>query len=106
VTLTPATVTLNVPAADGFSNAELPYDQTFTARVNLSPEGQNGQVTWSAPDSVVIVPVSAGVVRVSLKADAASGDVTLTATSMQEPSKKATASITVTRNSQLQFEIQ
>lgn len=107
VELEPTSVKLNVPAADGVTTAQLESSQQFVATVKLSPTGQNAQVNWTVSDAVnvKVTPIVSGRVTVSVEPGAPVGEVILTAAAKQDETKIATASILITRDSQLSFEI-
>lgn len=109
VVISPSEATLNVPAADSVTTASYATSQVFSATVFLEPTGQNSQVKWSISSGAKVATASAGDgglgYSVEVLADAATGSVVLTATSIKDPTKKATASIFITRNSQVELDI-
>lgn len=109
VVISPSSATLNVPAADSVTTASYATSQVFSATVFLEPSGQNSQVKWSISSGASVATASAGSgglgFSVEVLASAATGSLVLTATSIKDPTKKATASVFITRNSQVELDI-
>lgn len=106
VSINPSQATLNAPADDGVTTASFATSQVFTATVFLEPTGQNSQVRWSLSNGTGVATASAGLgFSVEVLPGAAEGSLVLTATSIQDPTRKATASIVITRNTQVSLDI-
>ncbi|MBI6545699.1 MAG: hypothetical protein HY692_02835 [Cyanobacteria bacterium NC_groundwater_1444_Ag_S-0.65um_54_12] len=105
VTLLPQQVTLNVPAAAAASSSwVLPTSQQFTAKVTFSDRlGGAVDVNWSSSDPNRVTMTSSGLA--STLSTAATGTIEIRATAKTDPSKFATASLTVTRDVETLLEI-
>lgn len=97
VRLDVATLSLNVPPAAGLVSAGLPSTASLNPRALLT-DGQLDPVgvDWQIQDPSRLTVDAAGVV--SLRADAAVGVTTVTAVSKRNPTLKAQAAITITRD--------
>lgn len=102
VTLDRTDLTLNALDAGGGADAGYVTSATIAATVHTTAPVDGG-VTWSSSDESRVT-VANGVVRTV--ADAQEGKVTITATAVDDPSKKATASVTVTIMGDLELEIE
>lgn len=105
VTVSPASLSLNAPAADGFAYASLPIGTILSAQVVLSnDEADPKGVTWSVSDPSRLMSDGHG--GLSIKPGAAPGAVVVTATTVTDPTKKAHAFIQVTNDGVLDLTVQ
>lgn len=103
VTVTPESVTLNAPAADGQALAGFATAGTFTARVILSDGSVDERgVTWRVSHPGAL-GVSGGVVAVQPGAEA--GSYVVTAESVADPAVVATALLQVTTDGLLRLSL-
>lgn len=93
--LEPATLSLNAPASDGTTPAELPHSATFSARVILTNGQDDPQgVSWSTTDpDLLSVNASGGV---SVKPVSSRRSIVLTATAVRDNTQKAHAYVDIT----------
>ncbi len=102
VTLNKSALTLNALPETGEPDSGYLTSETLTATVQMSGPF-DGRVEWSSSDPSRVT-VSNGLVKTV--AGASEGTVVITATSVDDPSKKATASVTVTVLGDLELEIE
>lgn len=93
ITLNKSTLTLNARPATGSVSPGYVVEEQLTATV-LASNNAIHSVTW-ASSNTSLVTVTDGLV--STVVDAPEGTATITATSVDDSTKKATASVTVTR---------
>lgn len=99
VIVSPGQATINLPAVDAAQEAGLPTRVQLSALVRSSNQTVTTSVTWSAASELVSVS-SQGLVTAR-----ATGTVVVTATSIQDPSKRGSAVITVEDNGSLDLVI-
>lgn len=93
VALNTSTLTLNAKPESGLPDPGYTTNAVLTATVTTSGPVDD-RVTWSSSDTSRVTVDAAG--RVETVSGAPEGAVTITAASIFDPSKKATASVTVT----------
>lgn len=104
VALQPPAVSLNAPPANQASaSLEFNSNRQFAATVSFLDRGPGGNadVMWESSDTSRVVVSESGLAMV--KTDAATGTVVIKAIAKRDTSKAATASITVTRNTEVEL---
>ncbi len=105
VTIVPQSRTLKVPPANPASaSANLASSYTLKATVNLLGGGSNARVDWTSADPGKVAISSTGVATVH--PDAPEGLVEIRAAFKDDPTLFATASVIVTRDTDIEFTIQ
>lgn len=97
VSLNTTAITLNAMPEAGEPDLAYQTSDVLVATV-LASDGTNRRVAWSSSDPSRVT-VDNGVIRTTRGAE--EGEVTITATSVDDPTQSATASVTVTINSDL-----
>lgn len=103
VSLDKSSLTLNAPASDGSADSGYVTTGALTATVTTTLPFNNG-VTWSSADESRVTVSAAG--RVEVRPAAPEGMVVVTAVAKDDPTKQATASVTVTNYGGLVLGIQ
>ncbi len=107
VVLTPKGVTLNAPAANSASaSLEFRTYQQFSVTVTFTDRAAGGaaDVNWESSDPER-VSISSGGLAMALSS-AATGTVEIRAIAKKDSSRRATASVTVTRNTEIDLVVE